>query len=766
SINAYNFIDGIDGLAAGSAFIACAFLSVIAWALGHALLGLLFLAVGASCLGFLQFNFPPSRLFMGDGGSTFLGYFFAYAAITGNRLTPELPVFIPILVLSSLYVDAALTLVNRILQRKKILEAHHTHYYQRLLSLGLNHKQVTLLEYALIVLLGTSAVVYFRAGQYFPLFLSLCWFALFTGVILKIRGLERGDRLFWERRTVFVIGVDALLIAAAYVGAYFLRMNFRFTEAEGMAMLRALPIVLVIRTACFFKYGLYRGLWKYTSTADVVRVIKAVTAGSALILTAVVLLYRFVAFPRTLFVIEYFLLILLVLGARFSLRLFHEIGREAHGDQVTRYGIVGAGDYGERIGREIKSERGARAEVVCYIDDDERKIGLALKGAPINGPVARLGEICRRHRVDALVLGVRTASEAAVGAIAQAARAAGVPLETRLRRRGEIPASVVFARVGEALGRPASTITEAVARRYRSARVLVTGAGGWVGAALVAELERQGAHVCVQLDAAGEHDLFPARALDDALVYLGPIKSYEEAEELLAVARPDVVLHCVTVDAAADANVEGYLWDHAVGATEQLSRALARAAVSRVVMLSYHGTDEPSGAASNIAAAAEARLLASLEGTSVAVLRLPRVLTAGRLEGATGDWELTEPEVVVLALNVGAEASRGIFVPAWRATVTRRLLDAATAAGALLRSAAPAGEERAGPVFPAERTHASALAGVRRVSGPLYPGADVFRKVLAAAPLATTAAQREEWMRVMKGQLYHIGSAGVRAGAP
>jgi UDP-N-acetylmuramyl pentapeptide phosphotransferase/UDP-N-acetylglucosamine-1-phosphate transferase len=148
------------------------FLALIAMILGHHALGLVYLAVAGAAVGFLQFNFPPSRLFMGDGGSTFLGYSFAYLAIAGNRLTPELPVFIPMLILSALYLDAGLTLTGRMLRGEKIFQAHHTHYYQRLLSLGLNHKQVTLLEYLLVVLLGVSAVMYFKASEFFAVFLT------------------------------------------------------------------------------------------------------------------------------------------------------------------------------------------------------------------------------------------------------------------------------------------------------------------------------------------------------------------------------------------------------------------------------------------------------------------------------------------------------------------------------------------------------------------------------------------------------------------
>jgi hypothetical protein len=73
--------------------------------------------------------------------------------------------------------------------------------------------------------------------------------------------------MFWERRTLLLITADMVAIVAAYLGAYFLRMNFHFTEPEGRAVLRALPIVLVVRSACFFWYGLYRTMWRYTGVS-------------------------------------------------------------------------------------------------------------------------------------------------------------------------------------------------------------------------------------------------------------------------------------------------------------------------------------------------------------------------------------------------------------------------------------------------------------------------------------------------------------------
>jgi UDP-GlcNAc:undecaprenyl-phosphate GlcNAc-1-phosphate transferase len=793
SINFYNFIDGIDGLAAGSAFIASGFLALIAMMLGHVPLALLYVAVAGSTVGFLQFNFPPSRLFMGDSGSTFLGLLFAYTAVAGNGLRPELPVFIPVLILSSLFLDAGLTLFNRIVKKENIFEAHHTHYYQRLLSLGLNHKQVTVLEYLLVILLGTSAVVYFKAGGYFPLFLSVCWITLFTLAILKIRGLERGDKLFWEKRTLFVIGLDLILITVAYLGAYFLRMNFRFTEPEGMAVLRALPIVLIVRSAVFFKVGLYRSVYKYTSTADIVRILKAVTLGSAIVLTIVVLLYRFVSFPRTLFIIEFFLLTLLILGSRFSFRLFHEIGKEAHGANVRRFGIVGAGDFGERIARELRNDHTRSTAVACFIDDDPGKIGLTLHGAPIVGPTTQIREICTRYRVDALALGMARIDPAKLAQINAAAAVAGVPVEGRhssLWREPE-PTGDLFERLGRGLGRGAAAGVDTAAKVfYRGKHVALTGAGGPIGAALARELVSLGASVTVQVDSPRDAGRFDRQSRKDVFLFMGAMGDADAWRRLLDSARPDVLFHCLSLDVDADSNVDRYLWETAVKGTARLVEAVNESDVSSVVMISFWDGNETGYAAAKAGAAAETLLLNSAMATGLIpkAIRFPRVFTEETLtdvyHGLSGDaadastgYSVLEPDAVTLVLDcAAAEPGRAVVVPVWRRSFSALealpILKGTVATGDPLSAATAGGEEgregdqEGGPTFPAEAPSEPTPNGRGvRLESPVYPacaGSALARVVTREFEDAPESA-REEWLMVATAPLYKIATTGERA---
>lgn len=763
SVNFYNFIDGIDGLAAGGAFIAGAFFALIATFVGQPAVAAVALIASGAALGFLQFNFPPSKLFMGDSGSTFFGYCFAYLAVAGNAGVPSIPLFVSMLLVASLYLDASLTVVNRVNRGERVFQPHRMHYYQRLLQLGFNHKQVTLLEYLVMVLLGASALLYVRAGSLFGPFVGVAWVTAFVLAILKIRALERGNRLFWERRVLFVIVADLAAITVAYLGAYFLRMNFEFTEAEGKAVLRALPIVVIVRSACFFKYGLYRSMWRYTSVADVIRVIKAVTAGSAIILAAVVLLYRFVAFPRALFLIEYFLLITLVLGARFSTRMFHEIGREAHTGTPRRYGVIGAGDDGERVAREINA-RGPRRTVACFVEDDARKQGLLLHGIPIEGPGSQLAEICSRRRVDALVYAMGSAGDDTAALWLERARAAGVPLEGAPGSRLDIiePPAIVLDRVARSLGRPVALASPRVAAALRGRRVLITHGGGRIGESLVAVVRASGGFAIVHAESPGDRDL--TRADSEVARAYGSLLA--DADALVETLDPDVVVHAVRAAAPGGVNDDDFAWSHLVRESEVVARAVWRRPGRPLVIVCEWGSAGPGHRSIAMAAVMEAVVLNRAGAEPAAVVRLPRVLTASSLVSDSGEGTVAdalEGEAARLVLEIAAGGFRGIYV----ALPTAEIDVAAARRAAAGADPRPASSEkpRAGrvPVFPSEHLDECGVDGARRVLSPLFPAADPFRRLLGAGPLDVTGADRAEWLRAVTAQVYQVSRSGEGA---
>ncbi|HVO76703.1 MAG TPA: hypothetical protein VMT60_01835, partial [Candidatus Bathyarchaeia archaeon] len=397
-INFYNFIDGIDGLAAGIGLIASVFLYFIAGMTGASSLQSLYAVLAGCSFGFLRFNFPPARIFMGDMGSTFIGYVFAVLSVVAQGA--GVPAFITILLLAGAVGDIVLTLVRRALKKERLFSPHRTHYYQRLTSLGLSHKQVTLLEYLVAVLLGVSAILAFHQAWTFVTFLSVIWIGFFIWTLAKIRSMERGGGILWGGRTLGVAFGDLAFIAASYVLSYYLRLNFKFPQAETSSMLISLPIVLVIRTAVFFTYGLYRGVWRYTTFDDVIRIGKAVSVGSAIMVVSFTLLFRFKAFPRSVFIIDWFILTVFMAGSRIAARWFHELPAR---EEITgaRVIIAGSGPLAEPVLRQVVKSGTMRP--IGYLDDRVEMTGRLLHGIKVLGPVSRAEEIAKAHRADEIL---------------------------------------------------------------------------------------------------------------------------------------------------------------------------------------------------------------------------------------------------------------------------------------------------------------------------------------------------------------------------
>ena len=157
SINLYNFMDGADGLAGGMALFGFSAYSLLAWQQGAAEFAVLNLCIAAAALGFLIFNFPPAKVFLGDAGSVPLGFLAAMFGIVGMAKSLW-PWWFPLLVFSPFVVDATITLARRALRRERVWEAHREHFYQRLVRAGWSHRRTAFAEYVLMAAAGASAV--------------------------------------------------------------------------------------------------------------------------------------------------------------------------------------------------------------------------------------------------------------------------------------------------------------------------------------------------------------------------------------------------------------------------------------------------------------------------------------------------------------------------------------------------------------------------------------------------------------------------------
>ena len=164
--NAFNYLDGIDGLATGSAAICAFYFGIILFRTGQPLLGILSLAILAACMGFLPHNFKKAKIFLGDAGSTFIGFMLASIALVGNFATDNMiKISIPILILIVPIFDMVFTTIMRIKEKKisNISEwlkyRGEDHFHHRLLTMGLHRTGSVLFIYFTSISFGISALL-------------------------------------------------------------------------------------------------------------------------------------------------------------------------------------------------------------------------------------------------------------------------------------------------------------------------------------------------------------------------------------------------------------------------------------------------------------------------------------------------------------------------------------------------------------------------------------------------------------------------------
>ena len=164
-VNAINFMDGLDGLVTGVAFIASVTMVIVSLWHHQFLVAITMCALGGAAAGFLPFNYNPARIFMGDGGSLFIGFVLASAAVMGTeKIAVGISLLVPLLVLALPIFDTARVIVQRVSKRAPLFDADRSHMHHRLLDVGLSQRQVVNLIYLVCFVLGAIAIVLSRPG--------------------------------------------------------------------------------------------------------------------------------------------------------------------------------------------------------------------------------------------------------------------------------------------------------------------------------------------------------------------------------------------------------------------------------------------------------------------------------------------------------------------------------------------------------------------------------------------------------------------------
>ena len=432
--NAFRTLDTMDGLAAGTAAIAC--LNIFVYALVDLKVERHFFVIYnvttpavlmlGSLIGFLFFNFSPARLRLGRSGAYFVGFFMAALTIVGANYDVSslaVAVLFPLLILTVPVFDTTLVAVVRGMRGRPgdARERRHT-----LIRLGLSERRAVLLLYAISLLAGSLVIANAALPKYtLPLLAALLWVVLFyLGTFLaqhmrslsdtrkQVRDLPRRaiESLLVTRVPSVQLLIDFLLAGISLSTAYLIQFDGNIPDWDLSLLLFSFPIVAVSKIACLYFLGAYRHMWRYITVRDLTTVVWAASLGSLITFGLLLFLKRFIGFSRAVYVMDWLLFIVLTVGARQGIRFLREwlFRFRTEGSEVF---VFGAGDAGNTLVNLLQTDPRSEYQPVAFFDDDETKHHKTIQRIPIVGAADRIAEFAARQSVKRLVIAVPSATD-------------------------------------------------------------------------------------------------------------------------------------------------------------------------------------------------------------------------------------------------------------------------------------------------------------------------------------------------------------------
>jgi UDP-GlcNAc:undecaprenyl-phosphate/decaprenyl-phosphate GlcNAc-1-phosphate transferase len=431
SSNAFNLVDGLDGLAAGLGIISSAALAATAIIHGDTQLEAGAIAVGAALAGFLVYNWHPASIIMGDAGALPVGLLLGAFALEGAGLATNshLTKYVfPVLVMVVPLLDTAIVSVTRLATGNPPSRRGMDHSHNRLRSLGLSEVRTAAVSWTVAALGALCAI----AAGVLPHSQVLCAlpFIVLAGAVIAMfmmdltfdasppsavhGGVHRLARfilsLGYKRRIAEAV-VDLALISAAYLGAWLIRLDFHVDDWMAEQMVWSLPWVLLATYAAFLMVGIYRGIWRYTGLSDGIRFANGAALAGIFIIGASMLVP--VAISGSVLVLFVIIVFNLLIATRLSFQALRK-GLNRLASPGGRVMVVGAGTVGEAAASYLLSGNGHSLRVIGFVDDDGFKRGKLVHGQRVLGSTSDLEEIYRAAPFDQLLIASDEVNDARV----------------------------------------------------------------------------------------------------------------------------------------------------------------------------------------------------------------------------------------------------------------------------------------------------------------------------------------------------------------
>ena len=413
--NAVNLLDNMDGLAGGVAAVAAGFIAVLAGSSGDPSTAIAAATVAGACAGYLCWNFPPARIYMGDAGSLPLGFLLAALAARGSQGDASSLLVVlggPALMLAVPLFDTGFVALLRQLHGRSMFEGGKDHTSHRLVVLGLNERRVVIAFYLLTAACGTAALIFVESH----LLLRVLIVAAAGLLLLALGAFLAEVRVYPTASTTapppdaapgFVVGrrllsqgggaVSAVVVDACVVSLCFLAANLaRFGESTAIytdVIARSLPVFVALKLLVFLQAGLYRGEQRSLNVDKLFAIFRAATVGSLLAVALAALTVRLEDYSRAVFILDWIFTVSAIVAARALVPFLR--------DSVARWRPDPASDSEQPAKRAVlltpaALETLARAQVAAK--------GLTVVAVVTGGDVATLLETAQQHTATVVVV--------------------------------------------------------------------------------------------------------------------------------------------------------------------------------------------------------------------------------------------------------------------------------------------------------------------------------------------------------------------------
>lgn len=354
---------------------------------------------------------------------------------------------------------------------------------------------------------------------------------------------------------------DIGLIIAAYFLSFYLRFEGHIPKPFFNTFQETVPVVVIIKIAFFFSLNLYRGMWRFTGLKDLKNVFLAALFASATLTLYILFLYRFEGYSRSVYVMDFVLTLLFIGGVRICVRLIMNRGFGIRNDffnikpseYIKRMLIIGAGNAGEKVVREMMDNAAIRMRPVGFLDDDPNKWGKAIHGVAVKGKVDDVFKYL--DEFDEILIAIPSVKGEQIRRIVDLCTATGKRFRT-MPNLGELIDGKVSVKAirdikyEDLLGRDEVRLdAELLRMAFAGKRILVTGAGGSIGSELIRQVGYYHPAALALLDFS-EYNLFQienkARQCFEQLsvqAFLVDIRNEENLRRTFATFKPEVVFH-------------------------------------------------------------------------------------------------------------------------------------------------------------------------------------------------------------------------------